>query len=554
MAKQLLFNEDARAALKRGIDKLADAVRMTLGPRGRAAVIEKGYGAPQVTFDGVTVAKEIELQEKYENLGADFIKQAAEKTNDVVGDGTTSAVVLTQTMIDEGERLIREKGFNVIQLSEELKKASETIIKSLETQKEVINDSKKIKEVATLAAKDAEIGGLIAEVMEKIKKEGVVTVEDSNSIGNSYDIVEGLQFDRGYISAYMITNPERLEAALEDPYVLVTDKKISAVNELLPILEKIVKMGKKELFIVAEEIEGEALATLVVNKLRGVFNVLAVKAPGFGDRRREMLEDIAVVTGAQFISEDVGKKLENVEVSDLGQAHRVVSDKDKTTIVGGKGDKEKIDGRISQLRNQIKTTDSEFDKEKLQERLGKLSGGVAVIKVGAPTESAQKELKQRVEDSVAATRAAMEEGIVPGGGIALFNVSVLGEVKVDEGPLGAAVASILKRVLEAPLSAIIVNSGESANTVVKDLANKKTASKDIWLGFNAGNNKILNLKEAGIIDPLKVVKTAFINAVSVAANYLTIGAAITDLPEKKEKGMPPGGMPGGMPGMGMGEL
>ncbi len=549
MAKQILFNEDARAALKRGIDKLAEAVKMTLGPRGRAVVIEKGYGAPQVTFDGVTVAKEIELQEKYENLGADFIKQAAEKTNDTVGDGTTTAVVLAQAMIDEGERVIREKGFNVIQLAEELKKASETIIKALETQKEVINDTKKVKEVATLAAKDAEIGGLIAEVMEKIKKEGVVAVEDSNSIGNSYEIVEGLQFDRGYISAYMITNPERLEAVLEDPYILVTDKKISAINELLPLLEKIVKMGKKELVIVAEEVEGEALATLVVNKLRGVFNVLAVKAPGFGDRRKEMLEDIAVVTGAAFISEDIGKKLENIELSDLGQAHRVVSDKDKTTIVAGKGDKEKINSRITQLRNQVKNTDSEFDKEKLQERLGKLSGGVAVIKVGAPTESAQKELKQRVEDSVAATRAAMEEGIVPGGGIALFNVSTIGDaIKIGNEPLAAAAISILKRVLEAPLSAIVINSGESANTVIKDLSDKKMSSKDVWLGFNASNNKIVNLKEVGIIDPLKVVKTAFINAVSVAANYLTIGAAVTDLPEKKEKGMP-----GGMPGMGMGE-
>ncbi len=549
MAKQILFNEDARAALKRGIDKLAEAVKMTLGPRGRAVVIEKGYGAPQVTFDGVTVAKEIELQEKYENLGADFIKQAAEKTNDTVGDGTTTAVVLAQAMIDEGERVIREKGFNVIQLSEELKKASEVIVKALETQKEVINDTKKVKEVATLAAKDAEIGTLIAEVMEKIKKEGVVAVEDSNSIGNSYEIVEGLQFDRGYISAYMITNPERLEAVLEDPYILVTDKKISAINELLPLLEKIVKMGKKELVIVAEEVEGEALATLVVNKLRGVFNVLAVKAPGFGDRRKEMLEDIAVVTGAAFISEDIGKKLENIELSDLGQAHRVVSDKDKTTIVAGKGDKEKINSRIAQLRNQIKTIDSEFDKEKLQERLGKLSGGVAVIKVGAPTESAQKELKQRVEDAVAATRAAMEEGIVPGGGIALFNVSVIGDaIKIGDEPLAAAAISILKRVLEAPLSAIVINSGESANTIIKDLSDKKMSSKDIWLGFNASNNKIVNLKEVGIIDPLKVVKTAFINAVSVAANYLTVGAAITDLPEKKEKGMP-----GGMPGMGMGE-
>ena len=537
-------------ALKKGIDKLADAVRMTLGPRGRAVVIEKGYGAPQVTFDGVTVAKEIELEEKYENLGADFIKQAAEKTNDDVGDGTTTAVVLAHAMIDEGERLIREKGFNVIRLAEELKKLSKEIIKNLENQKELINETKKIKEVATLAAKDAEIGGLIAEVMDKIKKDGVVTVEDSNAIGNSYEIVEGMQFDRGYISAYMMTNPERMEASLEDPYILVTDKKISAINELLPLLEKIVQAGKKELVIIAEEVEGEALATLVVNKLRGIFNVLAVKAPGFGDRRKEMLEDIAIVTAAQFISEDLGKKLENIEISDLGQAHRVVSDKDKTTIVAGKGDKAKIDDRVNQLRAQIKATDSEFDKEKLQERLGKLSGGVAVIKVGSPTEAAQKELKQRVEDAVAATRAAMEEGIVPGGGIALFNaIPDITPPKMESGSVEAATYSILSRALEAPLLAIIQNSGEEQNNIIEKLK-VNWEKKNSWLGFNAMTNSVSDLKEAGIIDPLKVVKTAFINAISVAANYLTVGAAITDLPEKEEK---KGGMPGGMPQMGMGE-
>lgn len=536
MSKQILFNEDARSALKKGIDKLADAVRMTLGPRGRAVVIEKGYGAPQVTFDGVTVAKEIELEGKYENLGAEFIKQAAEKTNDNVGDGTTTSVVLAHAMIDEGERLIREKGFNVIQLAEELKKASGTIVKALESQREPIDENKKIKEVATLSAKDAEIGDLIAQVMAKVEKEGVVTIEDSNTIGNSYEIVEGLQFDRGYISPYMITNAERMEAVLDDPYILVTDKKISSINELLPLLEKVVQAGKKELTIIAEEVEGEALATLVVNKLRGIFNVLAVKAPGFGDRRKEMLEDIAIVTGAKFISEDVGKKLENVEVADLGHSHRVVSTKDNTTIVGGKGDKDAINKRASQLKAQIKETDSEYDKEKLQERLGKLSGGVAVIKVGAPTESAQKELKQRVEDAVAATRAAMEEGIVPGGGIALLNaISALEEVKKNDTAVTSAVVSILRRALESPLSAIVNNSGESASIVIKELTAKKDAGNG-WLGFNALANKISDLKEAGIIDPLKVVKTAFINAVSVASNYLTVGAAVAELPEKKEKG------------------
>ncbi len=550
MAKQILFNEEARAALKKGIDKLADAVRMTLGPRGRAVVIEKGYGAPQVTFDGVTVAKEIEFQDKYENLGADFIKQAADKTNDNVGDGTTTSVVLAHAMIDEGEKLIREKGFNVIQLAEELKKESLEVVKALEAQRELINDNKKIEEVATLSAKDESIGKLIAKVMDKIGKEGVVTIEDSNTIGNSDEFVEGMQFDRGYISPYMITNQERMESELEDPYVLVTDKKISSISELLPILEKIVQSGKKELVIIAEEVDGEALATLVVNKLRGIFNVLAVKAPGFGDRRKEMLQDIAVVTGAEFISEDLGKKIEGIEISDLGHAHRVLSNKDNTTIVGGKGNKKDIEARVAQIKAQIQKTDSDFDKEKLQERLGKLSSGVAVIKVGAPTESAQKELKQRVEDAVAATRAAMEEGIVPGGGMALFNViPTIEALKGKDNNIIEATRQILKRALEAPITAIVVNSGEAPKTVIEELKEKKTKSASVWLGFNAVVNKIADLKEAGIIDPLKVTKTAFLNAISVAANYLTVGAAISELPKKEDKGMP--GM-GGMSGMDMG--
>jgi chaperonin GroEL len=546
MAKQILFDEKAREAIKRGIDDLAKAVRMTLGPRGRAVVIEKGYGAPEVTFDGVTVAKEIELEGKYENLGANFIKQAAEKTNDDVGDGTTTAVVLAHAMIDEGEKSIREKGFNVIQLAEELKKVSKNVIKALEDQKELINDSRKVKEVATLAAKNAEIGGLIAEVMGKIKKDGVVTVEDSNTIGSSYEIVEGMQFDHGYISPYMMTDAERMEAILEDPYILITDKKISAINELLPLLEKLVQTGKKELVIISEDLEGEALATLVVNKIRGTFNALAVKAPGYGDRRKEMLEDIAVVTGGKVISEELGFKLDKIELSMLGQARRVISDKDNTTIVGGKGDKKKIDDRISQLRIQIKKTDSSFDKEKLQERLGKLSGGVAVIKVGAPTEAAQKELKQRVEDAVAATRAAMEEGIVPGGGIALFNaVPHIIPSKKESNSVEAAAHSILSRALQEPISAIIQNSGEKVNNIMEELK-ANWQKENSWFGFNAMTNTTGDLKEAGIIDPLKVVKTAFINAISVAANYLTVGAAITDLPEKKNicPTPPMGGMGG----------
>ena len=547
MAKQILFNESAREAMKKGIDKLAEAVKMTLGPRGRAAVIEKGYGAPQVTFDGVTVAKEIELQDKYENLGAEFIKQAAEKTNDKVGDGTTTSVVLAHAMIDEGEKIIREKGFNVIQLAEELRKGSGAVIRALEAQKEDINDNKKIEEVATLSSKDAEIGKLIAEVMGKVGKEGVVTIDDSNTIGNSHEIVEGLQFDRGYVSQYMITNQERMEAVLDDPYILVTDRKISAIADFVKLLEKVVQSGKKELVIIADEVEGEALATLVVNKLRGVFNILAVKAPGFGDRRKDMLQDIAMVTGAEFISEDLGKKLDSADLASLGRAQRVISDKDNTTIVGGKGDKKAIADRVLQIKAQIKKTDSEYEKKNLNERVGKLSGGVAVIKVGAPTESAQKELKQRVEDAVAATRAAMEEGIVPGGGMALFNIPRIFSlgVKAHEAAVVQAAQRILMRALQAPISAIIQNSGGDQNTLM-DLTNKKNNSKDNWMGFNAATNAIGDLKEAGIIDPLKVTKTAFLNAVSVAANYLTIGAAVTEIPEKKET--PPAGGMGGMGG------
>ena len=542
-AKQILFNESAREALKKGIDKLAEAVRMTLGPRGRAVVIEKSYGAPQVTFDGVTVAKEIELQDKWENLGAEFIKQAADKTNDRVGDGTTTAVVLAHAIIEEGERAIHEKGFNVIQLAEELKKGSEAVVKALEAQKEDVSDNKKLQEVATLSAKDAEIGKLLAEVMSKVGRDGVVTIEDSNNVGNSHEMVEGLQFDRGYVSPYMISNQEKMAAELEDPYILVTDKKISSIQDILKLLEKVLATGKKELVLIADDIEGEALAALVVNKLKRVLNVLAVKAPGFGDRRKEMLQDIAVVTGAEFISEDLGRKLENTDVNHLGHAHRVVADKDNTTIVGGKGNKKMIEERVAQIRAQIKKTDSEYEKKNLQERVGKLSGGVAVIKVGAPTESAQKELKQRVEDAVAATRAAMEEGIVPGGGIALFNVNLdLNSKKDSVSPVVKSAWDILSRALEAPISAIVQNSGEPTK-IVEELRAEKTKSKNSWLGFNALTNKIGDLKEAGIIDPLKVVKTAFINAVSVAANYLTVGAAITEIPEKKEP--PAGGGIGG---------
>jgi len=532
MSKQIIFDEDARKALKVGIDKLAAAVRTTLGPRGRAVVIEKSYGAPLVTFDGVTVAKEIELEDKYENLGAEFLKQAADKTNDNVGDGTTTSVILAHSLIEEGEKAVKEKGFNVIQLAEALKDQTEFVIKNLEMQKEAIDDVKKIEEVAALSAKDQAIGALIAEVMQKIGKEGVVTIEDSNTIGNSYEMVEGMQFDRGYISQYMVTNPDKMEAVLENPYILVADQKITSIQDLLPLLEKIIASGKKELVIVAEDVEGEALTTLVVNKLRGIFNILAVKAPGFGDRRKEMLSDIATITGAELISEDLGRKIQNADITVLGKAAKVIASKDNTTIVGGNGTKDDIAKRVAQIKNQIEKTDSDYDKDKLKERLGKLSGGVAVIKVGAPTESAQKGLKQRVEDSVAATRAAMEEGIVPGGGMALWTIAKLINKSSDDKPAVAAAKTMLAKSLESPLSSIITNSGESASSIIARLEKEIGGKK--WYGFNAITNEISDLKEGGIVDPLKVTKTAFMNAVSVAANYLTIGAAITEVPKKDD--------------------
>ena len=541
--KQLLFNDKARKTLKKGIDKLADAVKMTLGPRGRAVVIERSYGAPQVTLDGVTVAKEIELPDKFENLGAELVKQAADKTNDKVGDGTTTAIVLAQAMIAEGERAVSEKGFNVIHLAEEIKQGSAGIIKALEAQAEPVKDQAKIAEVATLSAKDKEIGDLIAKVFNTVGKDGVIAIEDSNTIENSSEVVEGLQFDRGYISPYMVTNADKLEAEYEDPYILITDKKISGIKEILPLLEKMAAAGKKELVIIAEEVDGEALTTLILNKIRGVFNTLAVKAPAFGDKRKEMLADIAVVTGGKVISEEVGLKLENAELSMLGRARRVLASKDTTMIVGGKGKKADIQTREKALREQITRADNKFDKDRLQERLGKLAGGVAVIKVGAPTESAQKDLKQRVEDAVSATRAAMEEGVVPGGGMALYNtISEGSEDKDGKGKAGDSVVAtaraILVKISAAPLEAIIENSGENATKILAELKKAKGETKNksdkLWLGFNAATNELADLKKAGIVDPLKVTKTAFLNAVSVAANYLTIGVAITDLPKKEE--------------------
>ncbi|MEK7163006.1 MAG: chaperonin GroEL [Patescibacteria group bacterium] len=542
MAKQILFNEKARIALKKGVDKLADAVKITLGPKGRAVVLEKGYGAPTITYDGVTIAKEIELEDKVENMGAQLIKEVASKTNDVAGDGTTTATLLAQILISEGLKNATS-GIDVIGMRDGMTKAYEAVLKYLKDSSKKITTKEEIAQVAKISARDEEIGNLIADVIDKVGKDGVVTVEESQTIGISKEMVEGLQFDRGYVSPYMMTNPERMEAVLEEPYILVTDKKISSINELLPLLEKLVKAGKKELVIIAEDIDGEALATLVVNKLRGIFSALAIKAPGFGDRRKEMLEDIAIITGADFISEDVGKKLENVDIDSLGQAHRVVSNKDNTTIVGGKGLKEEIAKRVAQIKVQIHKNESEFDKEKLQERLGKLSGGVAVIKVGAATEVEQKERKYRVEDAVNATKAAIEEGIVPGGGVALVRASdAVKELieKFSKEQLTEIVgAKIVLEALYSPLKQIAENAGYNGAVVLDKILNQKDD-----YGFNALTGKYEHLIKAGIIDPTKVTRSALENAVSIASMFLITEAVVADLPEKKEKGMPGGGMMG----------
>ncbi len=533
MAKQILFNESARMALKKGVDKLADAVKITLGPRGRAVVLERGYGAPMITHDGVTIAKEIELEDKIENIGAELIKEVASKTNDIAGDGTTTATLLAQVMINEGLKNATS-GVDVVGMRNGMTKAYEVVLENLKKLSKKISTKEEISQVATISARDKEIGNLIADVIDQVGKDGVVTVEESQTIGLSKELVEGLQFDRGYISPYMVTNSEKMETVLENPYILVTDQKISSINELLPLLEKLVKTGKKELVIIADDVDGEALATLVVNKIRGVFNVLAVKAPGFGDRRKELLQDIAVVTGADFISEDLGRKLESVDITSLGQAHRVISDKDNTTIVGGKGAKEEIKKRVHQIKSQLQKTDSEFDREKLQERLGKLSGGVAVIKVGAATEVEQKEKQHRIEDAVSATRAAIEEGIVAGGGVALVRTAEFVKeliAKFDKDQLAEIMgAKIVLEGLYAPLKQIAENAGYNGAVVLDKVLNGKDD-----FGFNAATGKYENLIKAGIVDPTKVTRSALQNAVSIASMLLITEAVVANLPEKKEK-------------------
>lgn len=546
MAKQIYYNEQAREALKRGVDKLANAVKVTLGPKGRNVILDKGYGSPTITKDGVTVAKDIDLKDKFENIGAELIKEVASKTGDTAGDGTTTATVLAQAIVAEGFSAVNS-GANPIALKRGIDKAVDYVAAFLDKNKKTVTGKEKIQEVASISANDEEIGEMIADVFDEVGKDGVVTVEEAQTTGMSKEIVEGMQFDRGYVSAYMINNTERMESVYEDAHILITDKKISSIHDIIGLLEKVSKSGKRDLVIIAEDVDGDALATLVVNKLRGNFNALAIKAPGFGDRKKEMLQDIAVVTGATVISEETGHKLDAGELDMLGKARRVVADKDKTIIVGGKGKKGDIDKRVASLKSQLETTKSEFDKEKLQERVAKLSGGVAVIKVGAVTETEMKEKKFRIDDAVAATRAALEEGIVAGGGTMLVEAAKgLNFKSVGVGEFGdeAKGVMIIKAVLERPLRAIAENAGKDSNEVLQ-----KVSSLASGMGFNANTGEYVDMIKEGIIDPVKVVKTSLKHAASVASLILTTEAIVTDIPE--EKPAPAGGgMPPGMGGMG----
>jgi len=542
MAKQFLFDEDARNALKRGADKLANSVKITLGPKGRNVVLEKKYGSPTITNDGVTIAREIEVEDPFENMGAQFVKEVATKTNDIAGDGTTTATVLAQEILHEGLRNVAA-GANPMMLRRGIQKAVEKAVEEIKKLSIEIKDKESIANVASISAADREIGNIIADAMEKVGKDGVITVEESKTMGTTLDVVEGMQFDKGYISPYMVTDAERMEALLDDPLILITDTKISNMKGLLPILEKVAQMGKP-LFIIAEDIEGEALATLVVNKIRGTLNCVAVKAPGFGDRRKEMLADIAAVTGGQVISEEVGLKLENADVAMLGTAHQVKVNKEETIIVGGKGDVKEIKKREAQIRTQIEDSTSDYDKEKLQERLGKLVGGVAVINVGAATETELKEKKHRVEDALSATKAAVEEGIVAGGGTVLINViSALEKYKL-EGDEQISI-NIIRKALEEPTKQIAQNAGFEGSVIVEKLKDKEKG-----IGFDAEAGEFVDMIKRGIVDPTKVTRSALQNAASIAGMVLTTECLVADKPEeKKEPAMPGGGgMPGGMPG------
>ncbi len=534
MAKQIIFDEEVRHALKRGVDALADAVKVTLGPKGRCVVLDKKWGPPTVIDDGVTIAKDIELPDPFENMGAQLVKEAATKTNDACGDGTTTSTVLAHAIISEGFKNLAA-GADALALKRGIEKATKAIVDELKGVSIEVKGKEQIAQVGTITAKDNEIGSLIAEVMEKVGKDGVITVEESKGVKYETEYVEGMQFDRGYISPYFITNAERMEAVIDDPYILITDKKISAISDLLPALEKILQVSKN-LLVLAEDVEGEALATLVVNKLRGTLNVIAVKAPGFGDRRKAMLEDIAILTGGKVISEEVGRKLESVTVEDLGRARRVTVDKDNTTIVEGKGSEDAIKARIKQIKAQIEETTSDFDREKLQERQAKLVGGVGVIKVGAATEVELKERKHRVEDALSATRAAVEEGIIPGGGVALIN-SLLALDKLDVSGDELTGVNVVRKAVEEPIRWIATNAGKDGAVIV-DAVKKSEAG----IGYDAVADDFGNMVEKGIVDPTKVVRSALENAASIAVMVLITQALVADIPEKeKMPPMPPGG-------------
>ncbi|WP_314619769.1 chaperonin GroEL [uncultured Selenomonas sp.] len=542
MAKQVLFNEEARRALGKGVDALANAVKVTLGPKGRNVVLDKKFGAPTITNDGVTIAKDIELEDPFENMGAQLVKEVATKTNDIAGDGTTTATLLAQAMIHEGMRNVAA-GANPMILKKGIDQAVKKLVDEIKSNSKKVEGKAAIAQVAAISSGDEEVGELIAEAMEKVGKDGVITVEESKSMDTNLSVVEGMQFDRGYISPYMVTDTDKMEAVLDNPYILITDRKISAIADILPILEKVVKQGK-ELMIIAEDLDGEALATLVVNKLRGTFKALAVKAPGFGDRRKAMLEDIAILTGGTVISEEVGRKLDSVEIEDLGQARQVRASKEETTIVDGSGDKAKIDARVEQIKKQVAETTSDFDKEKLQERLAKLAGGVAVIEIGAATEVEMKDKKLRIEDALNATRAAVEEGIVAGGGTTFVDILPALDALNAEGDVQTGI-NIVKRAVEEPVRQIANNAGLEGSVVVENV--KKSAN---GTGFNALTGEYVDMIGAGIVDPAKVTRSALQNAASIAAMVLTTETLVADKPEK-EPPMPMGapGMGGGMPGM-----
>ncbi|MDN3019443.1 chaperonin GroEL [Paenibacillus sp. BSR1-1] len=542
MAKEIMFSEDARRAMLRGVDTLANAVKVTLGPKGRNVVLEKKFGSPLITNDGVTIAKEIELEDAFENMGAKLVAEVASKTNDVAGDGTTTATVLAQAMIREGLKNVTA-GANPMGIRKGIEKAVITAVEELKAISKPIEGKSSIAQVAAISAADEEVGQLIAEAMERVGNDGVITIEESKGFTTELDVVEGMQFDRGYVSAYMVTNTEKMEAVLENPYILITDKKISSIQEILPVLEQVVQQGKP-LLLVAEDIEGEALSTLVVNKLRGTFNAVAVKAPGFGDRRKAMLEDIAALTGGEVITEELGRELKTATIQSLGRASKVVVTKENTTIVEGAGDSAAIEARVNQIRVQLEETTSEFDREKLQERLAKLAGGVAVIKVGAATETELKERKLRIEDALNSTRAAVEEGIVSGGGVALLNVySKVAGIQA-EGDVATGI-NIVLRAMEEPVRTIAHNAGLEGSVIVDRL--KREA---VGTGFNAANGEWVNMIEAGIVDPTKVTRSALQNAASVAAMFLTTEAVVADKPEPAgAAGMPDMGAMGGMGGM-----